>query len=67
MSLLGSFQDVLLSFGMKEIKHPLFYNSKIAIRFNIGDNGNEVYVGLTDEDSLVNPQYVNTILVSDMT
>lgn len=59
MSLLKSFQDVLLSFGLKEITHPLFYNSKIAIRFNIGENGNEVYVGLTDEDSLVNPQYVN--------
>lgn len=60
MSLLESFQDVLLSFGMKEITHPLFYNSKIAIRFNIGDNGNEVYVGLNDEVSLVNPQYVNS-------
>lgn len=59
MSLFEAFQNVLQSFGMENVTHPLFYNSKIAIRFNIGDNGNDVYVDLRDEDSTVNPEYVN--------
>lgn len=55
MSLFESFQNILRSFGMEKIIHPLFYHSKIALRFNIGDNYNDVYI----EDSIVNPEYVN--------
>lgn len=55
MSLFESFQNVLRAFGMEKITHPLFYNAKIALRFDIGGNGNDVYV----EDSIVNPEYVN--------
>ncbi len=42
-TLFESFQRVLHSFGMEGITHPLFYNSKIGLRFNIGDNGNDTF------------------------
>ncbi len=38
------FETVIKSFGIQNLTHPLLYNSKIAIRFNIGDNGNDVYI-----------------------
>ena len=38
MPLYESFQNVISSFGMKELTQPIFYNCKIGIRFNIGDN-----------------------------
>lgn len=62
MSLYNAFETVIKSFGMQTITHPLFYNSKVAIRFNIGDNGNEVYLDENEEDFTVNPEYVSACL-----
>lgn len=42
MSLYLAFQKVISSFGMEDVTHPIFYNTPIGIRFNIGDNGNGV-------------------------
>ncbi len=58
LSIYTDFENVLKSLGMDEITHPLFYNSKVGIRFNIGGNGNKIY---TDDDN-VNPQYISTCL-----
>ena len=61
MTIYNAFNNVIKSLGMQTLTHPLFYNSKVAIRFNIGDNENEVY--LDDEDDLiVNPEYVSACL-----
>ena len=62
MSLYNAFETVIKSLGMQTITHPLFYNSKVAIRFNIGDNGNEVYLDENEEDFTVNPEYVSACL-----
>ena len=62
MSLYESFQSVISSFGMKELTHPIFYNCPIGIRFNIGDNGNEVYIDKDNDGFLMNPNYVTTCL-----
>ena len=62
MNLYNTFEKVIKSFGMQTITHPLFYNSKVAIRFNIGDNGNEVYLDENKEDFTVNPEYVSACL-----
>ena len=62
MSLYESFQNVISSFGMKELTHPIFYNCPIGIRFNIGDNGNEVYIDKDNDEFSMNPNYVTTCL-----
>ena len=62
MSLYESFQSVISSFGMKELTHPIFYNCPIGIRFNIGDNGNEVYIDKDNDEFSMNPNYVTTCL-----
>lgn len=58
MSIYESFKKVIASLGMEELTHPIFYNSLIGIRFNIGDNGNEVYIDKSEEELSVNPKYV---------
>ena len=50
MELLNKFYYVLNAFEMKNIELPLFYNSKVGIRFDIGDS--------IDSDSL-NDKYIN--------
>lgn len=60
--LYNSFESVVKSFGMTTLTHPLFCNSKVALRFNIGDNGNEVYLNEGKENSTVNPEYVSACL-----
>ena len=62
MNLYNTFEKVIKSFGMQAITHPLFYNSKVAIRFNIGDNGNEVYLDEKEENFTVNPKYASACL-----
>ena len=62
MNLYNTFAKVIKSFGMQAITHPLFYNSKVAIRFNIGDNGNEVYLDEKEENFTVNPKYASACL-----
>lgn len=62
MSLFTSFKKVIASFGMEKITKPVFYNSEIAIRFNIGDNGNEAYIRRKFRKSVVNPKYVDACL-----
>ena len=62
MALFESFQNVISSLGMTELMHPIFYNCPIGIRFNIGDNGNEVYIDKDDEEFSANPQYITTCL-----
>lgn len=61
MKLYDAFDSIIKSFGMQTLTHPLFYNSKVAIRFNIGDNGNEVYLD-EEDDSIINPEYVSACL-----
>ena len=58
MSIYESFKKVIASLGMEEPTHPIFYNSPIGIRFNIGDNGNDVYVDKSGEKFAVNPNYI---------
>ena len=62
MNLYNAFETVIQSFGMQTLLHPLFYNSKVAIRFNIGDNGNEVYLDENEEGYTVNPEYLSACL-----
>ncbi len=58
MSIFESFKKVIASLGMEQLTHSIFYNSPIGIRFNIGDNGNEVYIDKSGKELLVNPNYV---------
>ena len=62
MSLYASFKKVITSLGMDELTHPIFYNSPIGIRFNIGDNGSEVYIDKSGEEFSVNSNYVTACL-----
>ena len=62
MSLYNTFDTVIKSLGMQTVTHPLFYNSKVAIRFNIGDNENEVYLDENEKDFTVNPEYASACL-----
>ena len=62
MSIYESFKKVIASLGMEELTHPIFYNSPIGIRFNIGDNGNDVYIYESQEELSVNPNYVTACL-----
>ena len=62
MALYESFQKVVNSLGMKELTHPVFYNSPIGIRFNIGENNNAVYINESDDKYSVNPNYVSSCL-----
>ena len=62
MNLFYTFERVIHSFGMQTITHPLFYHAKAAIRFNIGDNDNDVYLDEHDENVTVHPTYVSTCL-----
>ena len=62
MVIYNVFNNVIKSLGMQTLTHPIFYNSKVAIRFNIGDdNGNEVYLD-NENDLIVNPEYVSACL-----
>ena len=62
MSIYESFKKVIASLGMEELTHPIFYNSPIGIRFNIGDNCNEVYIDKLGKELLVNPNYIMACL-----
>ena len=62
MSIYESFKKVIASLEMEELTHPIFYNSPIGIRFNIGDNGNDVYIDKSREELSVNPNYVTACL-----
>ena len=62
MSIYESFKKVIASLEMEELTHPIFYNSPIGIRFNIGDNGNDVYIDESREELSVNPNYVTACL-----
>ena len=62
MALYESFQNIISSLGMEEVTHPIIYKSPTGIRFNIGDNGNEVYINKSDEEISVNPNYVTVCL-----
>lgn len=62
MSIYESFKKGMAALGMAELTHPIFYNSPIGIRFNIGDNGNDVYIDKSDEEFLVNPSYIAACL-----
>ena len=62
MSIYESFKKVIASLGMEELTHPIFYNSPIGIRFNIGDNGNEVYIDKLGKELLVNLNYIMACL-----
>ena len=61
MSILASFRIVLCSLGIKKMEHPIFYNNKVAIRFNIGDNGNDAHIE-DGNNEFVNPEYISACL-----
>ena len=50
-----SFSSMLHAINMKSLKHPVFYNAPIGIRFEIGGNEN-VYL---DNSCTVNPAYIS--------
>lgn len=62
MSFFTKFKKVISSFGMEEIIKPVFYNSKIAIRFNIGDNGHDAYIHRKNKKMSVNLDYITACL-----
>ena len=62
MSIYESLKKVIASLEMEELTHPIFYNLPIGIRFNIGDNGNDVYIDESREELSVNPNYVTVCL-----
>lgn len=62
MNLYNTFETVIHSLGMQALTHPLFYNTKVAVRFNIGENDNDVYLDKTKEEFTVNPEYVSACL-----
>lgn len=62
MTLYNKFNAVIQSFGMQYLAHPLFYNSKVAIRFNIGDNGIQRYLEKDKQNAVVNPKYITACL-----
>ena len=62
MTIYESFKKGIVALGMAELTHPIFYNSPIGIRFNIGDNGNDVYIDKSDEEFVVNPNYIAACL-----
>lgn len=57
LSLYALFEGVLQSLGMQCVTHPLFYNAKFALRFDIGNNGNDVYLRRK-----MNPRYAEACL-----
>ena len=62
MALYESFQNVISSLSMGNLTQPVFYNSPIGIRFDIGENGKEIYIDKAEDGILVNPDYVATCL-----
>ena len=62
MSIYESFKKVIASLGMEQLTHPIFHNSPIGIRFNIGDNGNDVYIDKRGKELSVNPNYITACL-----
>lgn len=62
MSLFTTFKNVIATFGMEKLTKPIFNNSKIAIRFNIGDNGNDAFIDRESENMSVNPDYISACL-----
>lgn len=61
------FSKIVHALGMNELKHPIFYNSTVGIRFEIG--GDEaVYMGdERSEENTVNPEYIYYCRSSDKT
>lgn len=56
------FSNALHVIGMRELKHPIFYNAPIGIRFEIGGNEN-VYLNSGNADECtVNPEYISASL-----
>lgn len=53
------FYKVVRSIGMNEIKHPLFYNSTIGIRFEIGGVESVYLDGGQPDKYIANPAYVS--------
>lgn len=52
------FSDVLHVIGMRDLKHPVFYNAPIGIRFEIGGN-ESVYLNSGNSDEYtVNQAYI---------
>ena len=58
--LCDDFSKVVGSIGINELKHPLFYNSPIGIRFEIGGD-KIVYLDCEDsEKHIANPAYISS-------
>lgn len=53
-SLKDKFSKTIKSIGFQKLVHPIFYNSEIGIRFEIGNPKTNNYVGKT-----INPKYIN--------
>jgi len=61
-NLFDDFSNMLQVIGMDSLKHPIFYNAPIAIRFEIGGE-ESVYLNNTTSDKFtVNPAYVSAAL-----
>lgn len=52
------FSKIVHNIGMDELKHPIFYNSPIGIRFEIGGDENVYLNDLCSEKNIVNPTYI---------
>lgn len=56
------FDKLLVKIGNPNLEHPIFYNSPIGIRFEIGYKSPVYLDGLFSDDKIVNPQYISTAL-----
>lgn len=53
------FSKMVSEIGMNELKHPIFYNSPVGIRFEIGGAESVYLNGKSSENYIVNPAYIS--------
>lgn len=54
-----NFSKIVHSIGMTELKHPIFYNSLVGIRFKIGGDESVYLNDAHSEDLIANPAYIS--------
>lgn len=62
-SLFNAFSKIVQAIGMHELKHPIFYNSPIGIRFKIGGDESIYLNDVHSEKYIANPSYISAAFV----
>lgn len=58
-NLSDDFSKMVREIGMNELKHPIFYNSPVGIRFEIGGGESVYLMGESSENYIANPAYIS--------